>query len=30
VRKLFETLDVGDAARERIFSGTACAWLGLH
>jgi len=30
VRKLFETLDVDAAARERIFSGTASAWLGLH
>jgi uncharacterized protein len=30
VRELFDTLDVGGVARERIFAGTACAWLGLQ
>lgn len=30
VRRLFETLSVDPTARERIFAGTAAAWLGLH
>jgi hypothetical protein len=29
VRRLFDELGVANDARERIFVGTACAWLGI-